>query len=521
MFRNSLLRLGFVRMEKKGQSVMGVTKSIIGGVRYGTSHLKRHIEKCTKCRFDDVGQMMVDMQGKLKAKKIDQMVSRELCANLIIRHGLPFKFVEYPELRTWISYLNPEATLVSRNTIKKDILRIFDREKIKLKGELHNITSRICLTSDLWTSCTTEGYISLTAHYVDSNWKLRTKILNFCHFPPTHTGFELSKKINACLHDWEIEKRIFSITLDNASSNDVLVKTLKNQLVLNNSLVCSGEFFHVRCSTHILNLIVQEGLKVLGDALHQIRESIKYVRGSETGMIKFKECLQQIGNIDSSSGLCLDVPTRWNSTFFMLQSVVKYQRDSENLRLVDENYKYYPSEEAWKRAKKITVFLSPFYEITNLMSSSSYPTSNLYFFQVWKIQCLLMESVQDGDEVIRNMAEKMMVKFDKYWDEYNIVLAFGAILDPRMKLVTLGFFFEKVDPLCWEQKVEKIKDKMYILFSQYSSKTSTSNAQKCSMSDALSSSSTKPNLFDVSYLLSSNFIIIIVHTNILSFCLSC
>ena len=181
-------------------------KYIIGGARYGTSHLKRHIEKCTKCRFDDVGQMMVDMQGKLKAKKIDQMVSRELCANLIIRHGLPFKFVEYPELRTWISYLNPEATLVSRNTIKKDILRIFDREKIKLKGELHNITSRICLTSDLWTSCTTEGYISLTAHYVDSNWKLRTKILNFCHFPPPHTGFELSKKINACLHDWEIGK---------------------------------------------------------------------------------------------------------------------------------------------------------------------------------------------------------------------------------------------------------------------------------------------------------------------------
>jgi len=59
-----------------------------------------------------------------------------------------------------------------------------------------------------------------------------------------------------------------------------------------------------------------------------------------------------------------------------------------------------------------------------------------------------MESVQDGDEVIRNMAEKMMVKFDKYWVEYNIVLAFGVILDPRRKLVTLSFCFEKVDPLC-------------------------------------------------------------------------
>jgi len=45
------------------------------------------------------------------------------------------------------------------------------------------------------------------------------------------------------------------------------------------------------------------------------------------------------------------------------------------------------------------------------------------------------------------------MKFGKYWDE----LLLGAILDPRMKLVTLGFYFEKVDPLCWELKVEKIK----------------------------------------------------------------
>jgi len=99
---------------------------------------------------------------------------------------------------------------------------------MKLKDELHNITSRICLTFDLWTYCTTNGYISLIAHYVDSNWPLRTKILNFFHFPPPHTRFKLSKKINECLHDWEIEKRIFPITLDNASDNDVLVKTLKS-----------------------------------------------------------------------------------------------------------------------------------------------------------------------------------------------------------------------------------------------------------------------------------------------------
>ena len=76
------------------------------------------------------------------------------------------------------------------------------------------------------------------------------------------------------------------------------------------------------------------------------------------------------------------------------------------------------------------------------------------------------------------MAERMLVKFDKYWDEYSIVLAFGAILDPRMKLETLGYCFEKIDPLTWEAKLEKIKEKLYKLFSEYCSKNDTSNPLK-------------------------------------------
>jgi len=71
---------------------------IVGDSKYRTSHLKRHIEKCTKSKFDYVGQMMVDMQGKLKAKKIDQMLSRELCANLIIRMIYYSNFLSTPDI---------------------------------------------------------------------------------------------------------------------------------------------------------------------------------------------------------------------------------------------------------------------------------------------------------------------------------------------------------------------------------------------------------------------------------------
>jgi len=74
--------------------------------------------------------------------------------------------------------------------------------------------------------------------------------------PPPHTCFELSKKINEFLLDWGLEKKVFSMALDNASANDVLQNTLKSQLLLQNGLICGGKFFHVRCCAHILNLIV-------------------------------------------------------------------------------------------------------------------------------------------------------------------------------------------------------------------------------------------------------------------------
>lgn len=41
---------------------------------------------------------MLDMQGKLKSLKFDNLVSREICARLIIKRDLPFKFAEFEEL---------------------------------------------------------------------------------------------------------------------------------------------------------------------------------------------------------------------------------------------------------------------------------------------------------------------------------------------------------------------------------------------------------------------------------------
>ena len=145
---------------------------------------------------------------------------------------------------------------------------------------------------------------------MDENWKLENIILNFCHLSPPHTRTLLSKKILNFLEECGIEKKIFSITLDNASNNDICQDFIKQKLNDRGLLLCDGIFFHVRCGAHILNLIFQEELKVIDDLVIKIRETMKYLKGSESRMCRFDECAKIVG-MKRTKSLRLDVCTRW------------------------------------------------------------------------------------------------------------------------------------------------------------------------------------------------------------------
>ena len=134
---------------------------------------------------------------------------------------------------------------------------MYRMEKVKIRDALSCVPGRICLTSDCWTSITTDGYMSLTAHFIDNSWNLHKMILNFSFLPPPHTGLAMSDHLFSLLKDWGIQKKVFSVALDNASANDAMVDFLKYEL----DLVGGGTYFHVRCCAHILNLIVQDGMK--------------------------------------------------------------------------------------------------------------------------------------------------------------------------------------------------------------------------------------------------------------------
>ena len=148
-----------------------------------------------------MAKMIIDQDGKLQSRIPDYKHAREIATMAIIKHDLLFSFIEYGRFTEFVKVFYPDYKPISRKAITFDMQKLYLFEKNKLKKVLEKIPSRVCLTSDLWTASTNEGYMCLTAHFVDENWKFNSKVLSFCHMPPLHIGLELSKIMYDLLKD--------------------------------------------------------------------------------------------------------------------------------------------------------------------------------------------------------------------------------------------------------------------------------------------------------------------------------
>ena len=144
--------------------------------------------------------------------------------------------------------------------------------------------------------------------------------IRFIYVPAPHTAEALSIELIKCLSDWNVDRKLSTITLDNCSTNDAIARMLLDQLKRHNKMILGGKLLHMRCCAHILNLIVKDGLEVLGNRLEIIREHIAYWVATPKRLEKFEETAKQV-RITCKKKLILDCRTRWNSTYLMLTVV--------------------------------------------------------------------------------------------------------------------------------------------------------------------------------------------------------
>jgi len=107
----------------------------------------------------------------------------------------------------------------------------------------------VALTTDCWTSLQNLNYLTLTTHFVDSDWKYKKRMIRFTIIP-NHKGYTVGRKIEEVIREWRI-RNVSTITVDNASSNDVAMTYLKKKIKTMNELMRHVSCFHELLFPHL------------------------------------------------------------------------------------------------------------------------------------------------------------------------------------------------------------------------------------------------------------------------------
>jgi hypothetical protein len=203
--------------------------------------------------------------------------------------------------------------------------------------------------------------------------------------------------------------------------------------------------------------------------------------------------------------LSLDVKTRWNSTYKMLDTCIEYRAAFGYYAQIDQNYAWKPTESEWNIYEKIRPILGEMAGATTAFSGSVYPTANVFYPYILKVKLALLKAKNSSDTYLKKMAAAMFDKFDKYWEVTNNVMVIATILDPRFKMRYIQFYFSQLyDSSRCEQELANVNKELEELYKKHELEqrrkmggTSSSTTQ--------SASSSKETISSVACLVSSEF----------------
>ena len=127
----------------------------------------------------------------------------------------------------------------------------------------------------------------VTCHYINDDWVLHKQVLSFRVVPYPHGGVNLGAWLKERILEWNIDNKLSSIVVDNASNNLGMLLGIKSCSNGKRALVHNGDMFHMRCVPNILNLIVKSGLEMLDHLVEKIQKTAKYIGYSSPRDEKF------------------------------------------------------------------------------------------------------------------------------------------------------------------------------------------------------------------------------------------
>ena len=236
------------------------------------------------------------------------------------------------------------------------VASVHDGINTKLRNAIH-----FSLT-DVWsTNVSSDSLLSFTAHWIANNFQRLSAVLNVKLLEGSHTGTHLCEQYSEILTNWNIEKsQVHLVLRDNAKNME---KGLRDANLPNYG-----------CFAHSLQLVVHDGVlkqHSVVDLLSLCRGIVGHFKCSSLAYGKLHQIQESLSL--PQHRLKQDEPTRWNSSLYMLQSIV--EQKMAIAAYGSENDVSILNQTQLDLANKVIKVLEPIEEITKSVSEDLACTS--------------------------------------------------------------------------------------------------------------------------------------------------
>jgi len=145
--------------------------------------------------------IMYITEDSLHRKAIDRALVKMIAIDL-----QPGSIVEDRGFQEFLKVIDPKYIPPSRRTIMRDYLPgLYENATEELHRQLMRV-EHCSITTDLWTSQATMGYVTVTCHFLTDDWEIKSAVLDTVQIQDSHTAENIGALFLSITDKWDITK---------------------------------------------------------------------------------------------------------------------------------------------------------------------------------------------------------------------------------------------------------------------------------------------------------------------------
>jgi len=201
---------------------------------------------------------------------------------------------------------------------------LYDKVKEGLQLEFvkdfPNVTG-VSFTTDLWTSRNNDSFMSLTIHFINSDFNLFSFFIACTPFTGRHTGVAIAVNLDTFIANLNLNEEVHRACVNDNGSNIVLAAKESDEI---NS--------ELRCNDHTIQLVILKAIKnsiELSKAIKNCTDLASHAHRSYLSTAKLQGACEELGI--KAKKLNVPCTTRWNSEYMCIKSVLQLKEAIKTL----------------------------------------------------------------------------------------------------------------------------------------------------------------------------------------------